>query len=270
MEKKIQEELTSRLEIFVKNTDEHHGDYFRKFKSEIKSFQRKFKENHLDDDIFTTILEQISQYPPTKDKKDLITLCEHAIEQLSDKAQNKHNLTKEIGKERMVFVVHGRNNEARRSMFDFIRAIDLHPLEWSEIVKMTKIPTPYIGEVLETAFENVQATIVLFTGDDKVKLQKKFIRQNDPEFEKKYTLQARPNVLFEAGWAMGKFPERTIIVELGKLKPFTDISGRYVVRLNNTPEKRKDVISRLKLAGCAVNDSGSDWLSAGDFDSTIV
>jgi len=135
---------------------------------------------------------------------------------------------------------------------------------------MTKNPTPYIGDVLETAFENVQATILLFTGDDKVKLHNKLIKANDPEFERKFTLQARPNVLFEAGWAMGKYPKRTIIVELGKLRPFTDISGRYVVRLNNSHEKRKDVISRLKVAGCAVNDDGTDWLLAGDFDSAII
>ena len=33
---------------------------------------------------------------------------------------------------RTVFVVHGRNERAREAMFEFLRAIGLHPLEWSE------------------------------------------------------------------------------------------------------------------------------------------
>ena len=33
-----------------------------------------------------------------------------------------------------VFVVHGRNTVARDGMFDFLRAIGLHPIDWSEAV----------------------------------------------------------------------------------------------------------------------------------------
>src|SRR5438270_266613 len=50
--------------------------------------------------------------------------------------------------------------------------------------------------------------------------------------------------------AMGKFPERTIIVELGKLRPFSDVIGRLVIRIDNSSQKRQDIANRLETAGC--------------------
>jgi len=77
-------------------------------------------------------------------------------------------------------------------------------------------------------------------------------------------LQSRPNVFFEAGLAMGGWPERTILVECGKSNIPSDITGRHMVRLDNSPEKRQDLAKRLKTAGCAVDQDGTDWLQAGD------
>lgn len=37
-----------------------------------------------------------------------------------------------------VFVVHGRNESARDSMFQFLRALGLEPLEWDQAVSLTK------------------------------------------------------------------------------------------------------------------------------------
>ena len=58
-----------------------------------------------------------------------------------------------------VFVVHGRNEKLRLAMFDFLRAIGLKPLEWDQAVSLTGDGSPYIGEVLDTAFVNTQAVI---------------------------------------------------------------------------------------------------------------
>jgi len=39
-----------------------------------------------------------------------------------------------------VFVIHGRNEAARKSMFEFLRAIGLKPLEWSQALAATGGP----------------------------------------------------------------------------------------------------------------------------------
>ena len=61
---------------------------------------------------------------------------------------------------RKVVVVHGRDNEARNALFDYLRALDLHPLTWEEMVAETKIATPDIHRVLESAFQAAQAVVV--------------------------------------------------------------------------------------------------------------
>ncbi len=161
-----------------------------------------------------------------------------------------------------IFVVHGRNREARRGMFQFLRALKLNPLEWSEALEMTGEGSPYIGQVLDHAFAAAQAVVVLLTPDDIAYLRPEYGAPDDPEREPKG--QARPNVLFEAGMAFGRNPRRTILVELGDLRPFSDVGGRRAVRMDNSPEKRMELARRLGTAGCQVDTSGTDWLSEGD------
>lgn len=182
----------------------------------------------------------------------------------SEKVQKKHD-----EKSKIVFVIHGRNHEARDSIFKFLRSLGLHPLEWSEAIFKTGKGTPYIGEILEEAFSLAQAFVVLMTPDDEVRLREQFRESSDEPYEKQLTPQARPNVLFEAGMAIGKFPKRTILIELGKLRPFSDIGGRHTVRLDNSIEKRKDLICRLENAGCPVDQTNDNWKYAGNFDSAI-
>jgi predicted nucleotide-binding protein len=94
-----------------------------------------------------------------------------------------------------------------------------------------------------------------------------FSRAQDPSSETNLTGQARLNVVFEAGMAFGYCAERTVLVELGPLRPFSDISGRHVVRLDNSTQRRQELAQRLQTLGCAVNLAGTDWHSAGDFAS---
>jgi predicted nucleotide-binding protein len=167
---------------------------------------------------------------------------------------------------RKVVVVHGRDTGARDAMFDFLRALGLHPIEWDEAVHATGIATPPMDRVLTALFSDAQAVVVLMTPDDIGQLREEFIKDDDPTYERKPTGQARQNVIFEMGLAFGKYPDRTVIVQLGQIRRFTDIEGRHVVRLTNTPEAREEMLQRLEAAGCAVNRSGNkDWLRAGDF-----
>jgi hypothetical protein len=160
---------------------------------------------------------------------------------------------------------HGRNGAARNALYEFLRAIDLHPMEWSELVGDANAGAPYIGDVLDAAFEQAQAVVVLFTPDDLSCLRPDLLPGEDREGEAELRGQSRPNVYYEAGMAMGRFPKRTVLVELGRMRPASDLTGRHAVRMSNEPERRKDLAQRLSWAGCEVNTSGDDWLKAGDF-----
>ena len=168
---------------------------------------------------------------------------------------------------RKIMVVHGRDRRLRVAMFDFLRSVDLRPLEWAELVGSVNVGAPYIGEVLDTAFEQAQAVVVLFTPDDAARLRADLIPPDDPDDEATEKGQPRPNGFLEAGMAVGRFPTRTVFAEVGTMRPASDLAGRHAVRLDNGPECRTDLAQRLESAGCLVNSDGTDWLSAGDFSS---
>jgi predicted nucleotide-binding protein len=170
---------------------------------------------------------------------------------------------------RNVFVIHGRNVAARDAMFEFLRALGLNPIEWSEAVKMTGKGSPYIGEILDAAFTNAQAIVAVLTGDDLAHLRPEFHESHDPDHEKTLTPQARPNVLFEAGMAFGRRADRTIMVQIGSLRPFSDVAGRHTLQYTGTPANRHELRDRLKTASCAVKEGGTDWLHAGNFDAAV-
>jgi predicted nucleotide-binding protein len=183
---------------------------------------------------------------------------------------NRHeNAGPRIRGPRVVFVVHGRNVRARDAMFTFLRSVGLYPLEWSEAVAATGQTSPYIGQVLDAAFSIAQAIVVLMTPDDEGHLKESLRISGDPPHEIELTGQARLNVIFEAGMAMGRISDRTVLVELGTLRPFSDIGGRHVVRLDNTTQRRQELANRLQTAGCPAALSGTSWHNAGDFDAAL-
>jgi predicted nucleotide-binding protein len=164
-----------------------------------------------------------------------------------------------------VFVVHGRDEKRRKAMFGFLRSIGLTPIEWSKAVALTGKATPYVGEILDAAFKEAAAIVVLLTPDDLAQLKPEFVTAHDENYERKPTGQARPNVLFEAGMAFGRSPDHTVLTQIGGLRPFSDVGGRHVIHMNNTPEQRTELANRLGNAGCEIDLGGKDWLSEGDF-----
>ena len=200
------------------------------------------------------ITDQLINSPPGSEMKDVHTAEEQ--QPLPDP--------------RTVFVVHGRNEVAKNALCDFLRAIDLHPLEWPEAVLATGKSSPYIGEILDSAFSKAQATVILFSPDDEARLQESFRREGDPEYESRFVGQARPNVIYEAGMAMGRNPNRTVLVEIGTLRLFTDVAGLHTIRLTTSSACRHELAERLRTAGCQVNNTGTHWLTAGDFKSALA
>ncbi len=167
---------------------------------------------------------------------------------------------------REIAVVHGRDSEVTNTVFEFLRSLDLHPREWEELLSKTSNATPYTGDLIEKLFEDVQAVVVIFTPDDETRLHPDLQGTNEPDYETRFMCQARPNVLFEAGRAFGLYPNRTVLVEVGDLRPVSDLIGRNTVRLGS--EKAiKSFVNRLQSAGCAVNTDGVDWLKLSRFSN---
>lgn len=170
---------------------------------------------------------------------------------------------------RRVFIVHGRDSIASKGISDLIRSVGLLPVEWSEAKKATKKPSPYIDEILRAGFAMARATIVLLTPDDEARLKPQFHKQHDKAHETQTTGQARPNVLYEAGWAMGSFPDRTVLVEIGDTRPLSDVGGIHVTRMEDNPESRQDLFDALEAAGCEFSLEGKrDWMSTGKIELT--
>ena len=167
---------------------------------------------------------------------------------------------------RKVFVAYGRNIEMKKAMFEFLKALDLFPQDWKELVASTGKGSPYVGDVLDKAFSDAQAIVILLTPDDEGRMNYNFLSDRDPPHERSLTPQARQNVIFEAGIAMGYRPDRTIIVQIGNIRPFSDIGGRHTIIMDNSEDKRGDLAKRLNTAGCPTNTFGSEWLKAGNFD----
>lgn len=160
-----------------------------------------------------------------------------------------------------VMVIYGHDREANDALFSWLRAIGLQPREWSQLVHASGDASPYIGQVLEQAFKDSQAVIAFFTPDELV-----LRRGVDPTDNDTWRLQARPNVLIEAGMALITHPSRTVLVVHGPQELPSDLAGRHYIRLSHTsPEALHSLASRLHDAGCETDQTGTDWLNAARF-----
>lgn len=166
---------------------------------------------------------------------------------------------------RAVFVVHGRDLATKHAVFAFLRDLDLRPLDWEQLVAATGSAAPYVGDAVARAFPLVQAVVVILTPDDEARLLPTLRGPDEPPHETELTGQARPNVLFEAGMALALHPDRTVLAEIGRVRPFSDLAGRHMVRLTGAAASLHSLATRLRTAGCPVDTSGSGWLDEGRF-----
>lgn len=153
-----------------------------------------------------------------------------------------------------VMVIYGHDKQANDALFSWLRAIGLHPREWGQLVQATGSASPFIGEILQGALRDVQAVIAFFTPDE-------YVTAAVPDEHHPVRLQARPNVLIEAGMALITHPTRTIIAILGNQELPSDLAGRHYIRLSHTAvEPLHDLASRLRDAGCDTDTTGARWL----------
>jgi len=149
-----------------------------------------------------------------------------------------------------VFVVFGRDTDRRDEMYKFLAKSGLEPIDWIKAKQLTGNAAPSIFEVVDTAMKHAQACIVLLTGDDEGRLLKPFRKQTDETYELRLTPQPRPNVIFEAGMALGSYRRRTILIKFGATRPFSDLGGFTMIEYNEGRGFRRELLSALRTAGC--------------------
>ena len=172
-------------------------------------------------------------------------------------------------KSKRVFVVFGRDRKLYSAVVRFLRTLKLDPVEWNDALDGTRNASASIKEILDEAFTMAQAVVVLLTPDDEARLRPAFHGPHEPLYETQLTVQPRPNVLFEAGFAMARFPKATILVRFDRTtRLFSDIGGVYLLDLSNEFADREHFVRRLKTCGLDVDDSGTEWHTkerGGDF-----
>jgi predicted nucleotide-binding protein len=164
-----------------------------------------------------------------------------------------------------VYVVYGHNLAVRDAMYAFLEDLDLQPVTKEAAVNWSGEASPFADRIIDAAFNHAQAVIVLFTGDDRARRRSSLRKRNEEADGKTFWFQPRQDQTFEAGYAFGRSPERTILIQVGRVRLFSDIDGRYIPNFTGRESERRDLINRLKNAGCLVNDNGDAWRSAGNF-----
>jgi predicted nucleotide-binding protein len=187
---------------------------------------------------------------------------------LARKAKGKRSNRKPV--EKSVFVVHGRDQKLTKSIYQLIRALGLQVLEWNHAVKAASRnnPNPNVYDIVDKVMAKAGAVVVLLSPDDEVKLKDQFVGKDEKQTEGKPHGQARPNVLFEAGLALGLHQEKTLLVQVGTIKPFSDVGGKHILHLNNSSNQRNEFANRLEGILGTVDRTGADWQEVGDFVPT--
>jgi predicted nucleotide-binding protein len=168
-------------------------------------------------------------------------------------------------KSRQVFVIHGRDNEARDAVFDFLRTLGLRPMEWEHLVHETGAAAPSLADVVSRATTCAQAVVAVLTPDDVVALHPDLFEPDDTGAERAVSCQARPNVFLELGIALATHPTSTILLEIGATRRPADLAGLNYVRVNGSSAWCNKVAERLHTAGCPIDRGGTDWQRSDRF-----
>ncbi len=151
-----------------------------------------------------------------------------------------------------VFLASGRDHVARGALRRLIERFGVAVLDWETSISLTGKGSPYAWEVIETGFKNARGFVILLTGDEEARLRKHLCKADEYKAEGILQPQPRPNVLFEAGIAMAMGRERTLLVQLGRLRGFSDIAGMQVLVLDESRESKEALARRLSSVGCTV------------------
>jgi len=153
------------------------------------------------------------------EEKEDLEISDSELELISE---NKINSKK-------VFIVHGRDNQRKYELYDFLYSLKLEPIILHDRVNNGKT----IIEKIEKN-SDVACAIILLTPDDEGRL-----KNSDDELK----TRARQNVIFEAGYFMGKLGRNRTILINGVQDTMSDIDGILYLDINSY---KSDLMRELK------------------------
>ena len=135
-----------------------------------------------------------------------------------------------------VFVVHGRDNNARGMVSDFLRGLDLEPIVLQEQANAGRT----IIEKFEH-FSHVGFAVVLFTPDDVGGLA---------DAPTQSSFRARQNVIFELGYFIAQMSRsRVCVLHKGSVEIPSDYSGVLYITLDDDGDWQSELKRELENAG---------------------
>lgn len=241
------EKFKKEAEIFAsKNITGSNPEFVAWNNSLIRFMEKEYGINSTTTNNFRNRKYSLSIYPVGTSeerfisvfKRDMnVTLAELSVllEEEQENIDDIEGFTQlpEINKNsKKVFIVHGRDESKKYELYGFLHDQGLQPIILHDQVNN--------GRTIIEKIENnsdVACAIILLTPDDVGKL-------NDDKEQLK--TRARQNVIFEAGYFMGKLGrDRTILIS-GVEENLSDIDGIVYLDINNY---RYNLLKELKELG---------------------
>lgn len=161
--------------------------------------------------------------------------------QVEDNARNVDN-SKIIDKKTRcdeVFVVHGKDNEAKQETARFIERLGLKAIILHEQTSGSKT----IIEKIEK-YSNIGYAIVLYTPCD----------VGNEKNKEPLNLRARQNVVFEHGYFIGKLGRENVCALMkGNIEKPNDISGVVYIEMDSSGNWKMDLARELKSVGYQID-----------------
>jgi Predicted nucleotide-binding protein containing TIR-like domain len=130
-----------------------------------------------------------------------------------------------------VFLVHGRDSEARDAITEFLETIGVKVVTWSYALSALDLNDRDIWRIVGKGFDLSHAVVVLSTPDEVSFLRPELWQPHDSPTAKGPRFQPRQNVLLELGYALLKGESRTIHITVGDVAPPTDRDGKWTARI---------------------------------------
>lgn len=169
-----------------------------------------------------------------------------------------------------VYVISGNNESMKKQINALLQKNSLHSITKEMASNWTGEGAPFVGRIIDVAFEHAQAVLVLLSGDEQVRLRQSHWKQHEHSYERDFAPQATLEQIFEAGYAFGKLPERTILLQTDQMRPFSDIAGRDISLFSGEDDDEVRLINRLSSIGCKINGAISTQLVTKEQGSQVM